>query len=522
MESASSPTKDVLYNPDLLGIICWFIRDLSDGVIVSKYLSAINTLGAKSLCALALTCHATCDTALDYLWQDISGMKPLLSIFPRAVSSSSNLPWIPPDAISDETWARFDRYSIRIHSITFAARSPTLHSPTIFLRLAEKKQEPLLPNLQKLIVDVAFTADTSVLLFLSSPLLDEVEITFPSDPETDMAPMSIWTLGWKVPGLRSLTLAHHHEGPLHHVFHAPPPEPVFPFSSLPNLRQLRKLNIEAYSVDFNCLVQLSSLPHLVELQVIVAQSGNPQQRLAQIAFPSLKSLDVAADVSLMPSILRLIRQGSLTSLTYRNWFDPNFVDLADSLQTFHAEIVSRFPSLISLTLNYCPYDYTPREEHRESLRAVMQPLYDLSKLQIFIYNSVPCMHNDAVALRLATSWPEIRTLCVSNLLGTSPTYRILAALAKHCPFLTRLIIHITFPENYDPLPDDGVFSHRLHTLLVYNGKVDHQHASVAHYLDRMFPFLVWVEGGEGWDRVESIILEACQPARWDQLQRLRG
>ncbi|SJL05205.1 uncharacterized protein ARMOST_08571 [Armillaria ostoyae] len=505
MESASGPTKEVLCNSDLLGIICWFVRD---------------TLGSKTLCALALTCHATRDMALDYLWQDISGMEPLLSIFPHTVSSRSNLPWIPPNAISDETWARFDRYSSRIRSITLAARSRILHSPTIFLRLAELKQEPLLPKLQKLIVDVAFAADTSVLLFLSSPLLDEVEITFPSDPEADMAPMSIWTVGWKVPGLRSLTFTHH----LHQVDYPSPPEPVFPFSSFPHLRQLRKLNIKTYSVDFSCLVQLSSLPHLAELQVIVARSGNPQQRLSQIAFPSLESLDVAADVSLMPSILRLIRQGSLTSLTYRNWLDPNFIGFADSLQAFHAEIVSRFPSLTSLTLNYCPYDYTPpsREEDRESLRAVMQPLYDLSRLQIFVYNSVPCMHNDAVALRLATSWPEIRTLCVSNLLGTSPTYRILAALATHCPFLTRLIIPITFPENYDPLPDDGVFSHRLHTLLVYDGKVDRQHASVAHYLDRMFPFLVLVEGGEGWDLVESIILKACQPARWEQLQRLRG
>ncbi len=117
---------------------------------------------------------------------------------------------------------------------------------------------------------------------------------------------------------------------------------VYPFGSFSNLRQLRKLNIETHSVDLCFLVQLSSFPHLAELQVIVVQPGKSQKRLAQIALPSLKSLHVAAHVSLMPSILRLIRQGSLTSLTYRNSSDKDFFDLADSLQAFHAELLPDF------------------------------------------------------------------------------------------------------------------------------------------------------------------------------------
>ncbi len=104
MESASSPIKDVLYNPDLLGIICWFIIDLD----VSEF--PFDTSDTKSLCALALTCHATCDTALDYLWQDISGMKPLLSIFPRAISPSSNLPWVRRDLASLQIILTVHRY----------------------------------------------------------------------------------------------------------------------------------------------------------------------------------------------------------------------------------------------------------------------------------------------------------------------------------------------------------------------------------------------------------------------------
>ncbi len=57
---------------------------------------------------------------------------------------------------------------------------PFIH--TIFLRLAEG-QQPLFPNLQKLNVDMNFAADTSILLFLASALLDDVTIEFPAYTE---------------------------------------------------------------------------------------------------------------------------------------------------------------------------------------------------------------------------------------------------------------------------------------------------------------------------------------------------
>ncbi len=66
----------------------------------------------------------------------------------------------------------------------------------------------------------------------------------------------------------------------------------------------------------------------------------------------------------------------------------------------------------------------------------MHPLCDLSKLQTMFYHGVLCVDNDTVAL--ATIWPEIRSLHILFLLGTSPTYGILAVLAKHCPLLTDL------------------------------------------------------------------------------------
>ncbi|KAK0473844.1 hypothetical protein EDD18DRAFT_1223539 [Armillaria luteobubalina] len=407
METSTGPCKDVLYNPDLLGIICRFLREPA-ATFISRH-----RLGGH-------------------------GKKPL--------------------------------------------------------RLGFDIQE-LLPKLKKLIVE-DFAADPSI------PLLDEVGIVIPSDPrKADMASMSIWTVGWKVPGLRSLTLfTDYNHGARAWVLR----EPAHIFDSLPHLLQLRTLIIKTHSVDLSFLGSLSSLPHLAVLQVSVAQHGQPQKSLPQLAFPSLKSLHVEAYVSLMPTILKLTPQGSLTSLTYRNDADKEIFNPADSVQ-FHAEIASRFPSLTSLTLNYCRYRYRPEdsEKNRESLRAAMHPLYDLSKLREMTYLGVPCVDDDAV--ELATSWPEIRSLRIGSLCGTSPTYGILAVLAKHCPLLTDLEMPITFPKKIVPLRDDAVFSHRLHTLSIDSAMVDFQPA----------------EKGPQWDRVRYIVLKECQPARWNQLQRLR-
>ncbi|KAK0506473.1 hypothetical protein EDD18DRAFT_1123592 [Armillaria luteobubalina] len=496
METSTGPCKDVLYNPDLLGIICRFLREPA-ATFISRH-----RLGGhgKNLCALALTCHATSDPALDCIWEDIIGLEPLLSVFPRAISHSSNLPWVNRDPAWHQIILKAHRSPPVPYQTKHGPDSADTRTESALLLLVQliAHYRNSFSKLKKLIVE-DFAADPSMLLlFLSSPLLDEVGIVIPSDPrKADIASMSIWTVGWKVPGLRSLTLfTDYNHGARAWVLR----EPAHIFDSLPHLLQLRTLIIKTHSVDLSFLVSLSSLPHLAVLQVSVAQHEQPQKSLPQLAFPSLKSLHVEAYVSLMPTILKLIPQGSLTSLTYRSDADKENFNPADSVQ-FHAEIASRFPSLTSL--------------------AIMHPLYDLSKLREMTYLGVPCVDDDAV--ELATSWPEIRSLRIRSLCGTSPTYGILAVLAKHCPLLTDLEMPITFPKKDVPLRDDAVFSHRLHTLSIDSAMVDFQPAGVAHYLDRIFPFLVVIEVRKGpqWDRVRYIVLKECQPARWNQLQRLR-
>ncbi|PBK60030.1 hypothetical protein ARMSODRAFT_1090527 [Armillaria solidipes] len=448
---ADDPVTAVLYNADLLGFICkdlWDIEQAPGGLV--------NGIRIHSLYSLALTCHAVSETALDCLWQEIRGMKPLLYIFPRTLSPD-NGQWILPDIISDDTWARFEQYSCRIRSITLDAQLRTIHSSSIFLRLAER-QVPLFPNLQKLNVDMNFAADTSILFFLASPLLDDVTIAFPAHAMIDTASASVRTVGWKLPTLRSFTISCVPDGN-----NPRPLGTICPFTNFSGLRNLRRLKIESHPADVDFLVQLSSFPDLAHLQIVISQSLPTESRQTRDGFRSLVSLHITAHVSSMPRILRLIRPGSLTSLTYIDAYSQSYNEIGEFMQDFHAEIVSRFPSLLTLSLNYRTYYGQLAQQYWESTRAVFEPLYGLGILQAFTYNGMLSLENDTVELLLAPAWPEIRTIDIPVLQGPCPTYKVLCTLAKCCPHLSKLSMPITFPDDDAPLRDHhGPLSHHDH------------------------------------------------------------
>ncbi len=74
-----------------------------------------------------------------------------------------------------------------------------------------------------------------------------------------------------------------------------------------------------------------------------------------------------------------------------------------------------------------------------------------------------------------------------------------------------LTMPVVFPESYVS-PHNQILQHGLREFSSPDTSVKRP-ACAARYLDRIFPFLMRVEGGEGWDLVEQTILEACQPIR---------
>ncbi len=163
----------------------------------------------------------------------------------------------------------------------------------------------------------------------------------------DTASTSVRTVSWKLPKLRSFAISCVPNGN-----NPRPLETICPFTNFSGLRQLRRLKIESHPADVDFLVQLSSFPDLAHLQIVISQSLPADSRQTRDGFRSLVSLHITAHVSSMPRILRLIHPGSLTSLTYIDAYSQSYNEIGEFMQDFHGEIVLRFPSLLTLSLNY--------------------------------------------------------------------------------------------------------------------------------------------------------------------------
>ncbi|KAG7442114.1 uncharacterized protein BT62DRAFT_936469 [Guyanagaster necrorhizus] len=496
---------DVLFNADLLAIIC---RNLWDNVKTDGCPLGPNGSRVHPLLSLALTCQAVSSLALDTLWRDIQeyGFQPILRIFPSAASGSLQ---VLPEEIPDETWVRFRQYASRIRYIAFDPTSCARFSSTIFLRLAEY-QNPIFPKLQCLRSDVSFVASPSILLFLPTKTLNEIQLTF--SPSTDVTTPSacIRTIKWQVPALQTLYICcpEFDNGQYR----------ATSFTNLASLKGLRALTIKSHLVDYDALVQLSAFNNLEHLCVKTTSNIPSDSRQAQGGFPSLKSLHITAKVSEMPRILRLVRQGTLETLTFVDTSGEAFRTNSEFMMDFYRELLARFP-LHNLSLTYYRAAQLDRALWASS-RAVFEPLYELHRLRSIQFVGELALDDETIKTRLAPAWPHIELISIPQLSGNIPSCAMLSVLARCCPRLVLLSMPFEFPSDGGALPED-VLSHRLQTLKSVNTTTK-KPALIARFLDRIFPFLVRVEGGSGWSEVDSILRHVCQPIRWDQHQRERG
>ncbi|PBK60814.1 hypothetical protein ARMSODRAFT_965719 [Armillaria solidipes] len=507
---AENIATDILFNTDLLAIICQDLWDTvkTDGCPVSPSGNRVHPL-----VSLALTCKAVSSLALDTLWGDTQtyGFQPVLRIFLSA--SSGNLQVLPED-IPDQTWVRFRQYANRVRSITFDPTSCARFSSTVFLRLAEY-QGPIFPKLQCLRSDVSFVASPSILFFLPTKTLNEIQLTFSRSTDLTTSSACIRAIKWQVPALQTLHVCCPEFDNGRH--HATPFTGLCSIANLAGFKNIRSLTIKSHLVDYDTIMQLSAFDKLEDLCVKTTSNVPSDNRQTQDGFPSLKSLHISAKVSEMPRILRLVRQGTLETLTFIDTSNEAFHTNSEFMMDFHRELVARFP-LRNLSLTYWAAQLG--KALWASSRAVFEPLYELPRLRSIHFVGELAMDDETIKTCLAPSWPLIESISIPQLSGDTPSYVVLSVLAKCCPRLVSLAMPIGFPDD-GVLSAVEVLSHRLQILKSVDTTAK-KPVLIARFLDRIFPFLVRVEGGSGWNEVDSILRDVCQPIRWDQHQRERG
>ncbi|OAX39072.1 hypothetical protein K503DRAFT_769843 [Rhizopogon vinicolor AM-OR11-026] len=104
----------------------------------------------STIAALARTCRAFKEPALDVLWKNMDRLKPLISCLPEGVKVATNGEMSlrrPPFA---EEWMIFSQYAYRIHSLTIYYAGLDEMSDLVAEALAFAQSSVMLPNLRTL------------------------------------------------------------------------------------------------------------------------------------------------------------------------------------------------------------------------------------------------------------------------------------------------------------------------------------------------------------------------------------
>ncbi|OAX39711.1 hypothetical protein K503DRAFT_865211 [Rhizopogon vinicolor AM-OR11-026] len=104
-----------------------------------------------TIAALARTCRAFKEPALDVLWKNINGIKPLISCFPQGVvgKTAEGKLTLGRPPFADE-WKLLEQYACRVHSLTIQAFHLDQISDEVVQALVSTPSFPLLPNLRRL------------------------------------------------------------------------------------------------------------------------------------------------------------------------------------------------------------------------------------------------------------------------------------------------------------------------------------------------------------------------------------
>ena len=214
---------------------------------------------------------------------------------------------------------------------------------------------------------------------------------------------------------------------------------------------------------------------------------------------------------MMPRILRLLPHNTLEDFRFTDTSKKSYDDRYEFMNEFHTRLAT-FPSLIALRI---AYDVGIMHELQAvSSRAMFEPFGNLHQLKIFGFEGQVSLDLPTLS-RLVKSWKGLQRLEIVS--KSLIQYQILPCIARACSELEELSLPLLFPDADPEVPEAGVGKHRLSRLHSTEGVI--RGPAVARYLDNIFPHLVDIEGGMGWEDVQKILVLVCQPVRRDQMKR---
>ncbi|TFY57612.1 hypothetical protein EVJ58_g6921 [Rhodofomes roseus] len=505
--------------------------------------------GKHALRALALTCRAFHEPALDGLWFfPDDGLVNLVKVLPTDLWEVAGMSETgqetltvrePTRPTTQLDWKRFDFYAHRIRElrvITNLDKSelPRTLSANLFRWLVSARHpHRLLPNLQSLIWKAEGESgyDDSAYM-LVGPHLVKLNLDFRDSCEVsdEHPPTVLLRCAQRCPDIRNMCFA------------APPladEEPIqggvfAPFKMLTTLKLRSPLTHDV-------LVDLSTLPNLAYLQVDLTFTSDIEDEIIlpgrvavsfsspNLTFRTLVSLDLNMPVDVANTVISPYRFPQLQNLHLKADRATNTETLSETFELIRERCDHTGLNAIKIDGG----------EHagRDEMGAQAITAASLTRLCVFrhlrvleVFIEACIVLDDNAVKEMARSWTQLEELSLVSMAKypwTNPTAMTLsglAHLARYCPSLWRLEIDVdtdpaTVPE---PVKPGGGFRNRvLKRIQVPRCPALGNCAKTGAFLHAIFPNLRWITGSKGsqarsWGLVQEVIIGIRVASEWEK------
>ncbi|EDR12542.1 uncharacterized protein LACBIDRAFT_323858 [Laccaria bicolor S238N-H82] len=511
--------------PELFSLVCDVLRH--DCKMRLRQRSA-------TLASLALTCRAFEGPALDVLWREIDGLRPLLCTMPSDLFEMKAKDWSRqvhilclrrPILLSDLT--RLPSYAQRIRKLRVDSTPSVDIGALQALGMATLHMRPLLPNLEDLMwgygylaKEVEWSMFQCIYLFFS-PKLTRLSVFLSNIFDHACPPSILSGLINSCPALKELTF----------------------YIQSSNSDEENRRGISSAICQWNCLQSLTvngltqeALEHLATIPSLQTLSLNSLQdvtradnqhlpivtRIPTSGYPALQSLSISCrTINAVIAFVQLLSSSPLEDLEIQV---GDLCYLRQWRELFSS--ISRHichPSLEALTLQESGNALEPPEALISDIG--LEALSVFTNLQtVDIQPAFGIQLTSDTVNRLADAWPNIRSLELGNM---SPWPRSsiiktedLIPFAQRCSKLSYLGI-VFDAQNTQLRLSPGFFNNNLTSLSVADSPINAP-PKVAAFLSDIFPRIESITFADDWrDSTDGDPENATETARmWDEAECL--
>ncbi|KAG2370051.1 hypothetical protein BDR07DRAFT_1387611 [Suillus spraguei] len=185
--------------------VCLLPTEIISHIIFNTYGDHKGPAKHATLAALARTCRKFKEPALDSLWKDIDGFKPLVSCLPEGVSDTNMGEQL---TLSNPEWRLLDRYARRIHRFTVSEGDlDLLDDRVVQVLISTPLATPLLSNLRSLVWTDDRPSFFPLLRALFGSTITSMKLGFRSTYRSFALSALLASLGARCPSIRELDCA---------------------------------------------------------------------------------------------------------------------------------------------------------------------------------------------------------------------------------------------------------------------------------------------------------------------------